>query len=89
MGDCGTLRQRERSWRVECRAVSITPASAKTIPRRYSALPKFEKRLLDPVPGPGLLAATVPGAPRARLTLLRDHGTQPRDAVLRYAPSTP
>ena len=34
-------------------------------------------------------ATTAPGAARAWLTLLRDHGTQPLDAVLRYAPSTP
>src|SRR3712207_3777264 len=40
---------------------------------------------LDPVPGTGLLAATVPGAVGAWLTLLRDHGTLPLDAVLRFA----
>src|SRR4051794_30905540 len=40
---------------------------------------------LELVPGTGLLAATVPGAIGAWLTLLRDHGTQPLDAVLRYA----
>jgi gamma-glutamyltranspeptidase/glutathione hydrolase len=40
---------------------------------------------LDLVPGTGLLAATVPGAVGAWLTLLRDHGTLPLDAVLRYA----
>jgi gamma-glutamyltranspeptidase/glutathione hydrolase len=40
---------------------------------------------LDLVPGTGLLAATVPGAFGAWLTMLRDHGTQPLDAVLRYA----
>ncbi|MGY1843301.1 gamma-glutamyltransferase family protein [Modestobacter sp. SYSU DS0875] len=37
------------------------------------------------VPGTGLLAATVPGAIGAWLTLLRDHGTLPLDAVLRFA----
>src|SRR3712207_1741165 len=37
------------------------------------------------VPGTGLLAATVPGALSAWLTLLRDHGTLPLDAVLRFA----
>ncbi len=37
------------------------------------------------VPGTGLLAATVPGAMGAWLTLLRDHGTLPLDAVLRFA----
>jgi gamma-glutamyltranspeptidase / glutathione hydrolase len=40
---------------------------------------------LDLVPGTGLLAATVPGALGAWLTLLRDHGTLPLDAVLRFA----
>jgi gamma-glutamyltranspeptidase/glutathione hydrolase len=40
---------------------------------------------LELVPGTGLLAATVPGAFGAWLTLLRDHGTQPLDAVLRFA----
>jgi gamma-glutamyltranspeptidase/glutathione hydrolase len=45
----------------------------------------FDALDLDLVPGTGLLAATVPGAVSAWLTLLRDHGTQPLDAVLRYA----
>ncbi len=45
----------------------------------------FEQLGLDLVPGTGLLAATVPGAFGAWLTMLRDHGTQPLDAVLRYA----
>jgi gamma-glutamyltranspeptidase/glutathione hydrolase len=40
---------------------------------------------LELVPGTGLLAATVPGALGAWLTLLRDHGTLPLSAVLRYA----
>ncbi|MHA3702143.1 gamma-glutamyltransferase family protein [Jatrophihabitans sp. YIM 134969] len=40
---------------------------------------------LDLVPGTGLLAATVPGAVGAWLTLLRDHGTLPLETVLRYA----
>jgi gamma-glutamyltranspeptidase/glutathione hydrolase len=40
---------------------------------------------LDLVPGTGLLAATVPGAIGAWLTLLRDHGSLPLDAVLRFA----
>ena len=40
---------------------------------------------LDLVPGTGLLAATVPGAVPAWLTLLRDHGTLPLAAVLRFA----
>ncbi|WP_448626154.1 gamma-glutamyltransferase family protein [Geodermatophilus sp. URMC 64] len=45
----------------------------------------FRELDLDLVPGTGLLAATVPGAVGAWLTLLRDHGTLPLDAVLRYA----
>ncbi|MBA3523492.1 MAG: gamma-glutamyltransferase [Geodermatophilaceae bacterium] len=40
---------------------------------------------LDLVPGTGLLAACVPGAVPAWLTLLRDHGTMSLDAVLRFA----
>ena len=45
----------------------------------------FEHLGLDLVPGTGLLAATVPGAVGAWLTLLRDHGTLPLATVLRYA----
>jgi len=45
----------------------------------------FEHLGLELVPGTGLLAATVPGAVGAWLTLLRDHGTMPLDAVLRFA----
>ncbi|MGY1617858.1 gamma-glutamyltransferase family protein [Geodermatophilus sp. SYSU D00691] len=45
----------------------------------------FRELDLQLVPGTGLLAATVPGAVGAWLTLLRDHGTLPLDAVLRYA----
>ncbi len=37
------------------------------------------------VPGTGLLAATVPGAVGAWLTLLRDHGTMPLRDVLDFA----
>jgi gamma-glutamyltranspeptidase/glutathione hydrolase len=40
---------------------------------------------LELVPGTGLLAATVPGAVGAWLTLLRDHGTKPVGEILRYA----
>ena len=59
-------------------------------PARGSPLPAatieaFDALGLDLVPGTGLLAATVPGAVCAWLTLLRDHGTQPLDAVLRFA----
>ena len=45
----------------------------------------FEKLGLTLVPGTGLLAATVPGAVPSWLTLLRDHGTLPLEAVLRFA----
>ena len=45
----------------------------------------FEALGLDLVPGTGLLAATVPGAVGAWLTLLRDHGTLPLADVLRFA----
>jgi gamma-glutamyltranspeptidase / glutathione hydrolase len=40
---------------------------------------------LDLVPGTGPLAAAVPGAFDAWLTLLRDHGTKPLPDVLKYA----
>jgi gamma-glutamyltranspeptidase/glutathione hydrolase len=44
---------------------------------------------LDLVPGAGVPAATAPGAGCARLIYLRDHGSQPWNAVLRTASSTP
>ncbi len=50
-----------------------------------ASIEAFEALGLELVPGTGLLAATVPGAVGAWLTLLRDHGTLPLDAVLRYA----
>ncbi|MEV6104001.1 gamma-glutamyltransferase [Streptomyces sp. NPDC051940] len=40
---------------------------------------------LDLVPGTGPLAAPVPGAFDAWMTLLRDYGTKPLDEVLKYA----
>jgi len=40
---------------------------------------------LELVPGTGFLAATVPGAVPAWLTLLRDHGTKTLAEVLRFA----
>ncbi len=40
---------------------------------------------LDEIPGSGLLAACVPGAFGAWMTLLRDHGTMEVDRVLEYA----
>ncbi len=45
----------------------------------------FDALGLDLIPGTGLLAATVPGAVGAWLTLLRDHGTLPLRDVLEYA----
>ncbi|MGH3852995.1 MAG: gamma-glutamyltransferase family protein [Pseudonocardiaceae bacterium] len=55
----------------------VAPAAATL--EHYAALG------LDHVPGTGLLAATVPGAWDAWLTLLRDHGTKPLRDVLSYA----
>ncbi len=46
---------------------------------------RFRQLGLDLVPGTGLLAATVPGAVGAWLTLLRDHGTMPLREVLDFA----
>jgi gamma-glutamyltranspeptidase/glutathione hydrolase len=45
----------------------------------------FQDLGLDLVPGTGFLAATVPGAVGAWLTLLRDHGTRSLREVLSYA----
>jgi gamma-glutamyltranspeptidase/glutathione hydrolase len=45
----------------------------------------FRELGLDVVPGTGLLAATVPGAVGAWLTLLRDHGTMPLRDILDFA----
>lgn len=50
-----------------------------------ATLEHFAALGLDCVPGSGLLAATVPGAWDAWLTLLRDHGTKPLRDVLGYA----
>ncbi len=46
---------------------------------------RFRDLGLDIVPGTGLLAATVPGAVGAWLTILRDHGTMPLRDVLDFA----
>ncbi|MGX7823696.1 gamma-glutamyltransferase family protein [Actinokineospora sp. 24-640] len=46
---------------------------------------RFAELGLDLIPGSGLLAATVPGAWDAWLTLLRDHGTKSLPEVLSYA----
>ncbi len=58
-------------------AQGVAPAGASTA--------AFADLGLALVPGTGLLAATVPGAVGGWLTLLRDHGTLPLDAVLRFA----
>jgi gamma-glutamyltranspeptidase/glutathione hydrolase len=54
----------------------VAPAAA--TPEHFAALG------LELVPGTGLLAATVPGAWDAWLTLLRDYGTKPLREVLGY-----
>jgi gamma-glutamyltranspeptidase/glutathione hydrolase len=54
-------------------------APAGATPEAYAALG------LDEVPGSGPLAAAIPGSTVAWLTLLRDHGTSPLEAVLGYA----
>ncbi|OLF19427.1 gamma-glutamyltransferase family protein [Actinophytocola xanthii] len=46
---------------------------------------RFRAEGLELVPGTGLLAATVPGAIGAWLTLLRDHGTMELGDILGYA----
>jgi len=55
----------------------VAPAAATT--------ERFRQLGLDLVPGTGLLAATVPGAVGAWLTLLRDHGTLPLRDILDFA----
>ncbi|RKN06990.1 gamma-glutamyltransferase family protein [Streptomyces radicis] len=55
------------------------PAPARATIEHYTGLG------LDLVPGTGPLAAVVPGAVDAWLTLLRDHGTKELDEVLGYA----
>lgn len=55
------------------------PAPAGATVRHYRSLG------LDLVPGTGPLAAAVPGAFDAWMTLLRDHGTKPLAEVLKYA----
>src|ERR1700761_8033983 len=46
---------------------------------------RFADHGLTLIPGTGVLAATVPGAVGAWLTLLRDHGTLPLSDVLDFA----
>lgn len=55
------------------------PAPAGATPEHYTGLG------LELVPGTGFLAATVPGAVPAWLTLLRDRGTKSPAEVLRFA----
>ncbi|MFN0088799.1 MAG: gamma-glutamyltransferase family protein [Acidimicrobiales bacterium] len=50
-----------------------------------ATLAHYRAEGLDLVPATGLLAAVVPGATPAWLTLLRDHGTWPLADVLDYA----
>ncbi|HEV2777892.1 MAG TPA: gamma-glutamyltransferase [Actinophytocola sp.] len=52
---------------------------------RAATIEQFHALGLELVPGTGLLAATVPGAVGAWLTLLRDHGTKPIGEILSYA----
>src|SRR5436305_9030508 len=63
----------------------VTVLSGQGVAPAGATIEAFGQLGLDLVPGTGLLAATVPGAVGAWLTLLRDHGTLPLDAVLRYA----
>ncbi|MCU1617037.1 MAG: gamma-glutamyltranspeptidase [Frankiales bacterium] len=62
-----------------------TVLSGQGVAPAAATIEAFTELGLELVPGTGLLAATVPGAVGAWLTLLRDHGTQSLDAVLRYA----
>src|SRR5947209_16144252 len=64
---------------------AVTVLSGQGVAPGGATIEAFGQLGLELVPGTGLLAATVPGAVSAWLTLLRDHGTQPLDAVLRYA----
>src|SRR5215213_8597306 len=63
----------------------VTVLSGQGVAPAAATIDAFRELDLELVPGTGLLAATVPGAVGAWLTLLRDHGTLPLDAVLRYA----
>jgi gamma-glutamyltranspeptidase / glutathione hydrolase len=55
----------------------VAPAAA--------TIARYRELGLDPIPGTGPLAATVPGAVGAWLTLLRDHGTMRLRDILDYA----
>src|SRR3954464_9339389 len=67
------------------RSGAPTVLSGQGVAPAAATIEAFRELALDLVPGTGLLAATVPGAVGAWLTLLRDHGTQSLDAVLRFA----
>src|SRR3954447_26195480 len=64
---------------------TVTVLSGQGVSPAAATIDAFRELDLDLVPGTGLLAATVRGAIGAWLTLLRDHGTLPLDAVLRFA----
>src|SRR3546814_17412101 len=64
---------KERRLRTVC-GQGVAPAAA--------TIGRFRELGLDMVPGTGLLAACVPGAFDAWLTMLRDYGTLPLEAVL-------
>src|SRR4051812_23562859 len=64
---------------------AATVLSGQGVAPAAATIDAFRELDLELVPGTGLLAATVPGAVGAWLTLLRDHGTLPLSAVLRYA----
>ncbi|KQS67065.1 gamma-glutamyltransferase family protein [Modestobacter sp. Leaf380] len=64
---------------------AVSVLSGQGVAPATASIEAFEGLGLELVPGTGLLAATVPGAVGAWLTLLRDHGSLPLDAVLRYA----
>src|SRR5690606_40494201 len=64
---------KERRLRTVC-GQGVAPAAA--------TIGRFRELGLDMVPGTGLLAACVPGAFDAWLTMLRDYGTLPLETVL-------
>ncbi len=64
---------KEKRLRTVC-GQGVAPAAA--------TIGRFRELGLDMVPGTGLLAACVPGAFDAWLTMLRDYGTMPLESVL-------
>ena len=77
-GDASILiwSQHEQRARVLC-GQGPAPADA--------AIPHFQHLGLEMIPGSGLLAACVPGAFGAWMTLLREHGTMPLRYVMEFA----